>query len=165
MVTFDKLPMRDVLVYRLKWPEEDARAFLDALATPTEHLATKEEVEAVRTELVAFRAEVRAEFAEHRTEVKAELAEHRAEVKAEFAEHRAEVKAELETLEQRLIAYIDQRLGELDRRFEEIDRRFEEFERRILAEMKAMVRAAELRMAVLYIGGFGALIGLILART
>ena len=154
MVTFDKLPMRDVLVHRLKCPEEDARAFLDALATPTEHLATKEEVEVVRTELVAFRAEVRAEFAQHRAEVKAEL-----------AEHRAEVKAELEALEQRLIAYIDQRLGELDRRFEEIDRRFEEFERRILAEMKAMVRAAELRMAVLYIGGFGALIGLILART
>ena len=54
MVTFDKLTMREVLVYRLKWPEEDARAFLDALATPTEHLATKEDLAEVKSDLIKW---------------------------------------------------------------------------------------------------------------
>ena len=31
MVTFDRLPLHDVLVNRLGWPEADALAFLDAL--------------------------------------------------------------------------------------------------------------------------------------
>ena len=40
MVMFDRLPMRDVLVGRLGWSEEDARAFLEVMESPTEHLAT-----------------------------------------------------------------------------------------------------------------------------
>ncbi len=58
MVTFDRLPMRDVLVERLGWSEEDARAFLDVLETPTEHLATKDDIALLRAELDQVRAEL-----------------------------------------------------------------------------------------------------------
>ena len=62
MVTYDRLPMRDVLVNRLGWTEEDAYAFLEALAAPTEHLATKDDIAALRVEIAAVRIELREEL-------------------------------------------------------------------------------------------------------
>ena len=58
MVMFDKLPMRDVLVERLGWSEEDARAFLDVLEAPVDNLATKEDIAVLRSELDQVKAEL-----------------------------------------------------------------------------------------------------------
>lgn len=136
MVTADRLPMRDVLVDQLNWSENDARAFLDVLFAPTENLATKDDIAAVRADLTAVREELRGEINS---------------VREEFRE-------EIKTANDDLRRYVDQRLAELEKR--EQEREF-----RIFAEFKAQVRAAELRMALLFIGGFGALVGLIIERT
>ena len=125
MVTLDRLPMRDVLVDRLDWAEDDARAFLDVLFAPVENLATKDDVEAVRAEILAVRAELRGEI----NGVREELEQH-----------------------------IDQRLAELEKRQDER-------ERRMYAEFRSMIRASEVRMMLLFTGGFGALIGIVIDRT
>ena len=125
MVTLDRLPMRDVLVDQLDWAEDDARAFLDVLFAPVENLATKDDVEAVRAELRAVRAELRGEI----NGVREELEQH-----------------------------IDQRLAELEKRQDER-------ERRMYAEFRSMIRASEVRMMLLFTGGFGALIGIVIDRT
>lgn len=126
MVTADRLPMRDVLVDQLNWSEDDARAFLDVLFAPTENLATKDDVAAVRADLTAVREDLRGE------------------IKAATSDD--------------LRRYVDQRPAELEKR--EQEREF-----CIIAKFKAQVRAVELRMALLFIGGFGALAGLIIERT
>ena len=136
MVTADRLPMRDVLVDQLSWSEDDARAFLDVLFAPTENLATKDDIVAARADLTAVREELRGEISGVREEL------------------RDEIKAAHEDLRR----YIDQRLAELEKREQER-------ELRIFAEVKAQLRAVELRMALLFIGGFGALVGLIIERT
>ena len=58
MVTFDRLPLHDVLVNRLGWSEADALAFLDALAAPAEHLATRHDIAAVQAQIETLRAEL-----------------------------------------------------------------------------------------------------------
>ena len=147
MVTADRLPMRDVLVEQLNWSEDDARAFLDVLFAPTENLATKDDVAAVRADLTAVREELRGEISGVREELRGEINGVREEL-------REEIKAASDDLRR----YVDQRLAELEKREQER-------ESRIFAEFKAQVRAVELRMALLFIGGFGALVGLIIERT
>lgn len=147
MVTADRLPMRDVLVDQLNWSEDDARAFLDVLFAPTENLATKDDVAAVRADLTAVREELRGEISGVREELRGEINGVREEL-------REEIKAASDDLRR----YVDQRLAELEKREQER-------ESRIFAEFKAQVRAVELRMALLFIGGFGALVGLIIERT
>ena len=117
--------MRDVLVDQLNWSEDDARAFLDVLFAPTENLATKDDVAAVRADLTAVREDLRGEIKDASDDLR---------------------------------RYVDQRPAELEKR--EQEREF-----CIIAEFKAQVRAVELRMALLFIGGFGALVGLIIERT
>lgn len=136
MVTLDRLPMRDVLVDQLDWAEDDARAFLDVLFAPVENLATKDDVEAVRTELLAVREELRGEIKEAREELRGEITGVREELKQ----------------------YIDQRLADLEKQQNER-------ERRMYAEFRSMIRASEVRMMLLFTGGFGALIGIVIDRT
>ena len=147
MVTADRLPMRDVLVDQLSWSEDDARAFLDVLFAPTENLATKDDIVAARADLTAVRGELRGEIKAAREDLRGEISGVREEL-------RGEIKAAHEDLRR----YIDQRLAELEKREQER-------ELRIFAEVKTQLRAAELRMALLFIGGFGALVGLIIERT
>ena len=132
MVTLDRLPMRDVLVEQLDWAEDDARAFLDVLFAPVENLATKDDVEVVRVELLAAREEL-------------------------FAV-REELRGEIKEVREDLKHYIDQRLADLEKREDER-------ERRIYAEVRSMIRAAEVRVLLLFTGGFGTVIGLLLERT
>ena len=132
MVTLDRLPMRDVLVEQLDWAEDDARAFLDVLFAPVENLATKDDVGAVRVELLAAREEL--------------------------LTVRDELRSEINGVREDLKHYIDQHLADLEKREEER-------ERRIYAEVRSMVRAAEVRMLLLFTGGFGTVIGLLLERT
>ena len=139
--------MRDVLVEQLNWSEDDARAFLDVLFAPTENLATKDDIAAVRADLTAVREELRGEISGVREELRGEINGVREEL-------REEIKAASDDLRR----YVDQRLAELEKREQER-------ESRIFAEFKAQVRAVELRMALLFIGGFGALVGLIIERT
>ena len=124
--------MRDVLVEQLDWAEDDARAFLDVLFAPVENLATKDDVGAVRVELLAAREEL--------------------------LTVRDELRSEINGVREDLKHYIDQRLADLEKREEER-------ERRIYAEVRSMVRAAEVRMLLLFTGGFGTVIGLLLERT
>ena len=132
MITLDRLPMRDVLVEQLDWAEDDARAFLDVLFAPVENLATKDDVGAVRVELLAAREEL--------------------------LTVRDELRSEINGVREDLKHYIDQRLADLEKREDER-------ERRIYAEVRSMVRAAEVRMLLLFTGGFGTVIGLLLERT
>ena len=154
MVTADRLPMRDVLVDQLNWSENDARAFLDVLFAPTENLATKDDIAAVRADLTAARDDLTAV----REELRGEINGVREELRGEINGVREELREEIKTASDDLRRYVDQRLAELEKR--EQEREF-----RIFAEFKAQVRAAELRMALLFIGGFGALVGLIIERT
>ena len=124
--------MRDVLVEQLDWAEDDARAFLDVLFAPVENLATKDDVEVVRVELLAAREEL-------------------------FAV-REELRGEIKEVREDLKHYIDQRLADLEKREDER-------ERRIYAEVRSMIRAAEVRVLLLFTGGFGTVIGLLLERT
>ena len=124
--------MRDVLVEQLDWAEDDARAFLDVLFAPVENLATKDDVGAVRVELLAAREEL--------------------------LTVRDELRSEINGVREDLKHYIDQCLADLEKREEER-------ERRIYAEVRSMVRAAEVRMLLLFTGGFGTVIGLLLERT
>lgn len=128
--------MRDVLVDQLDWAEDDARAFLDVLFAPVENLATKDDVEAVRAELLAVREELRGEIKEAREELRGEITGVREELKQ----------------------YIDQRLADLEKQQNER-------ERRMYAEFRSMIRASEVRMMLLFTGGFGALIGIVIDRT
>ena len=76
MVTFDRLPMHDVLVNRLGWSEADAQAFLDALAAPTEQLATRHDIAAVQAQIETLRAELvqlRADSAELQRQISSVL--------------------------------------------------------------------------------------------
>lgn len=165
MVTADRLPMRDVLVDQLNWSEDDARAFLDVLFAPTENLATKDDVAAVRAdltavreELTAVREELRGEINGVREELRGEIHGVREELRGEINGVREELREEIKAASDDLRRYVDQRLAELEKREQER-------ESRIFAEFKAQVRAVELRMALLFIGGFGALVGLIIERT
>ena len=91
MVMFDRLPMRDVLVGRLGWSEEDARAFLEVMESPTEHLATRDDVAAVRSDLDQVREDIvrlKADAAQLKTDV--------AELKADVAQLKTDV-AQLKT--------------------------------------------------------------------
>ena len=143
MVTYDRLPMRDVLVNRLGWTEEDAYAFLEALAAPTEHLATKDDIAALRGEIAAVRDELNIL---------------RDEVRAEIAAVRTEFKAELGTAVEQLKEYLNERLATLEQLRKERDHGMG-------LELRAALRSFELRMD-LYIAGMGvAIIGVIIART
>lgn len=124
--------MRDVLVEQLDWAEDDARAFLDVLFAPVENLATKDDVGAVRVELLAAREEL--------------------------LTVRDELRSEINGVREDLKHYIDQRLADLEKREDER-------ERRIYAEVRSMIRAAEVRVLLLFTGGFGTVIGLLLERT
>lgn len=158
MVTADRLPMRDVLVDQLNWSEDDARAFLDVLFAPTENLATKDDVAAVRADLTAVREELRGEINDVREELRGEINGVREELRGEINGVREELREEIKAASDDLRRYVDQRLAELEKREQER-------ESRIFAEFKAQVRAVELRMALLFTGGFGALVGLIIERT
>ena len=135
--------MRDVLVEQLDWAEDDARAFLDVLFAPVENLATKDDVEVVRVELLAAREE---------------LLTVRNELRGEINGVRDELRGDINGVRDDLKQYIDQRLAELAKQQDER-------ERRIYAEVRSMVRAAEVRMLLLFTGGFGTVIGLLLERT
>ena len=128
MVMFDKLPMRDVLVERLGWSEEDARAFLDVLEAPVDNLATKEDIAVLRSELDQVKAElhtVRTDGDELKVDVK-EIKEDVSEIKTDFAlmqndmaQMRKEIqeeRAERKAAEERLYRYSDARIDELVKR-------------------------------------------------
>ena len=128
MVMFDKLPMRDVLVERLGWSEEDARAFLDVLEAPVDNLATKEDIAVLRSELDQVKAElhtVRTDGDELKVDVK-EIKEDVSEIKTDFAlmqndmaqmrKENQEERAERKAAEERLRQYIDARMDEYEKR-------------------------------------------------
>jgi hypothetical protein len=73
-------------------------------------VATKSDVQAVRTDLRAEMAALRAEFTANiaalRAEFKADIAVLRAEFKADIAALRAELKAEIALLEHRLLIWL-----------------------------------------------------------
>ena len=169
MVTADRLPMRDVLVDQLNWSEDDARAFLDVLFAPTENLATKDDVAAVRADLTAVREELRGEIHGVREELRGEIHGVREELRGEIHGVREELRGEIngvrEELREEIKAASDDLRRYVDQRLAELEKREQERESRIFAEFKAQVRAVELRMALLFIGGFGALVGLIIERT
>ena len=73
----------------------EAKAKAAAGAIPlAEHLATKDDIAAVRTEIAAVKAELKADIAAVRTEIAA--------VRTEIAEVKAELKADISGLEARL---------------------------------------------------------------
>lgn len=179
MVTFDKLPMRDVLVERLGWSEEDARAFLEVLEAPTEHLATQDDIAALRSDLDQVRADIealRAETAELRTqtaelrteiaELRTEMAEQRSEtirlrsdverLRRDLNQHREETRASMVEMEQRLIRYIDDKINELDRLAQARHAT-------LLAEFQALLRTHQIRTYLLVTGMSGTIIGLLIA--
>lgn len=127
MVMFDRLPMRDVLVGRLGWSEEDARAFLEVMESPTEHLATRDDVAAVRSDLDQVREDIvrlKADAAQLKTDV-AQLKTDVAQLKTDVVEIRSDVRrldekveylrvSQME-MEERLIRYIDSKMADLER--------------------------------------------------
>ena len=116
MVTFDKLPIRDVLVDRLGWSEEDARAFLDVLTMPIEDLATKEDVDRVRADVEALRVEVRASVQELRDE----LHNSHQELRSEFQGAHQELRGELHSAHQELRSELQSAHQELRSEFQEL---------------------------------------------
>ncbi len=186
MVTFDKLPMRDVLVERLGWSEEDARAFLEVLEAPTEHLATQDDIAALRSDLDQVRADLealRAETAELRTqtaelrteiaELRTEMAEQRSEtarlrsdvervradvegLRRDLNQYREETRASMVEMEQRLIRYIDDKINELDRLAQARHAT-------LLAEFQALLRTHQNRTYLLVTGASGTIIALLIA--
>ena len=67
------------------------------------------------------------------------------------------------------MAAVDRHRTKLDARQEQWladwNKRADERERRMLAEIRAMIRAFEIRVELMMIAGFGAVIGLLLERT
>ena len=127
MVTFDKLPIRDVLVERLGWSEEDARAFLDVLTMPIEDLATKEDVDRVRADVEALRVEVRASVQELRDELHSSHQELRSEFQGAHQELRdelhsahQELRSELQSAHQELRSELQSAHQELRSEFQEL---------------------------------------------
>ncbi len=109
MVTYDRLPMRDVLVNRLGWTEEDAYAFLEALAAPTEHLATKDDIAALRAEIAVVRVELREELGTAVEQLKEYINERLAALEQLQNERdhgmRMEFRAALRSLELRMVLF------------------------------------------------------------
>ncbi len=129
MVTFDKLPIRDVLVDRLGWSEEDARAFLDVLTMPIEDLATKEDVDRVRADVEALRVEVRASVQELRDELHNSHQELRSEFQGAHQELRSEfqeLRGELYSAHQELRSEFQELRGELHSAHQELRSEFQE---------------------------------------
>ena len=67
------------------------------------------------------------------------------------------------------MAAVDRHRTKLDARQEQWladwNKREDERERRMIAEIRAMIRAFEIRVELMMIGGFGTVIGLLLERT
>ena len=67
------------------------------------------------------------------------------------------------------MAAVDRHRTKLDARQEQWladwEKRADERERRMLAEIRAIIRAFEIRVELMMIAGFGAVIGLLLERT
>ena len=153
MVTFDKLPIRDVLVERLGWSEEDARAFLDVLTMPIEDLATKEDVDRVRADVEALRVEVRASVQELRDELHNSHQELRSEFQGAHQELRGELhsahqelRSELQSAHQELRSELQELRGELHSAHQELR---PEFQTSLLAqreEVRSQLSALEKRI-------------------
>ena len=67
------------------------------------------------------------------------------------------------------MAAVDRHRTKLDARQEQWladwEKRADERERRMIAEIRAIIRAFEIRVELMMIGGFGTVIGLLLERT
>ncbi len=121
-VIFDKLffvkRLADAGMFTRPQAEALSEAFHQAVA---ESVATKQDVDACRTdiqhEVALFRSETKADLAEFRSETKADLAELRSETKAESAELRSEMKANLAELRSEMkIGFAELRSGNAETR-------------------------------------------------
>ncbi|MBI2170294.1 MAG: hypothetical protein HYU28_12470 [Actinobacteria bacterium] len=96
----DDLRLRELLIERIG--DEATTELLERLPlTPTENLATKDDLTGVRGEIAELRgeiAELRGEIRAVRAELKGEMAELRTELRSEMAGLRTELKGEMAQL-------------------------------------------------------------------